>query len=65
MDGDKLVVSREVVCNGINSYTINNLAITKVPEPEWLREDKINGDKIIEWWSKKNESSNRRLRLNV
>ena len=48
MDEDKLVVGREVVCTGTDSYTINNLAITKVPEPEWLREDIINGEKITE-----------------
>ena len=55
MDEDKLVVGREIVCSGADSYTINNLAITKVPEPEWLREDIISGDKITEWWSKKDE----------
>ena len=55
MDEDKLVVGREVVCTGTDSYTINNLAITKVPEPEWLREDIINGEKITEWWSKKDK----------
>ena len=55
MDGDKLVVGREVVCTGTDTYTINNLAITKVPEPEWLREDIINGEKITEWWSKNDE----------
>ena len=55
MDEDKLVVGREIVCSSADSYTINNLAITKVPEPEWLREDIINGEKITEWWSKKDE----------
>ena len=55
MDGDKLVVGREVVCTGTDSYTINNIAITKVPEPEWLQEDEISGQKIAEWWSKKDE----------
>jgi predicted ATP-dependent endonuclease of OLD family len=55
MDEDKLVVGREIVCNGTDSYTINNLAITKVPEPEWLQEDTISGGKIAEWWSKKDE----------
>lgn len=53
---DKLIVGREVVCTGTEPpYTINNLAIIKVPEPEWLREDIISGDKISEWWSKKDE----------
>ncbi len=55
MDEDKLVVGREIVCSGADSYTIINLAITKVPEPEWLREDIISSDKITEWWSKKDE----------
>ena len=55
MDEDKLVVGRKFVCTGTDSYTINNLAIIKVPEPEWLREDIISGDKITEWWSKKDE----------
>ena len=55
IDEDKLVVGREVVSTGTDSYTINNLAITKVPEPEWLREDIINGEKITRWWSKKDE----------
>jgi len=55
MDEDKLVVGREVVCTGTDSYTINNLAITKVPEPEWLREDIISTEKTTEWWSKKDE----------
>ncbi|MCD6317686.1 AAA family ATPase [Candidatus Aerophobetes bacterium] len=55
MDENKLVVGREVVCTDADSYTINNLAITKVPEPEWLREDIINGEKITDWWSKKDD----------
>lgn len=55
MDENKLVVGREIVCTDTGSYTINNLAITKVPEPEWLREDMINREKITKWWSKKNE----------
>jgi predicted ATP-dependent endonuclease of OLD family len=59
MDEDKLTVGREIVCTGDDSYAINNLAITKVPEPEWLQEDAINGEKISEWWSKKGE-----LRIN-
>jgi len=55
MDGDRLVVGREVVCTDPDSYTINNVAITKVPEPEWLQENMISGEKITEWWSKKDE----------
>ncbi len=55
MDGDKLVVGKEIICTGTDSYSINNFAITKVPEPEWLREDIINGEKIKEWWSNRDE----------
>jgi len=55
MDEDKLVVGREIVCSSADSYIINNLAITKVPEPEWLREDIISGEKITDWWSNKDE----------
>jgi len=55
MDEDKLVVGRQIVCGGADSYTINNLSVTKIPEPEWLREDMITGEKIAEWWAKKDE----------
>ena len=55
IDEDKLIVGREVVCTGTDSYKINTLAITKVPKPEWLREDIINSNKITEWWPKKDE----------
>jgi putative ATP-dependent endonuclease of OLD family len=54
MTDDKLAVGKKIACTG-ESYTINNVAITKVPEHEWLREDEINGEKIIEWWAKKDE----------
>jgi len=59
MDEDKLIVGREIVCDDVESFTINNLAIVKIPEPEWLQEDMISGGKITEWWSKKDE-----LRIN-
>ncbi len=55
MDEDRLVVGRQVVCTDTDSYIISNLAITKVPGPEWLREDIIKSDKITQWWSKKDE----------
>lgn len=55
LDGDQLVVGREIVCKGEGKYDMNTLAITKVPEPEWLQEDAVSGEKIIEWWSKKDE----------
>lgn len=53
IDGDKLIVGREVVCTDTEKYEINNLAIVSVPEPEWLRVDIISGEKITEWWSKR------------
>jgi predicted ATP-dependent endonuclease of OLD family len=55
MDGDRLVVGRKVVCTDTDSYAIINLAVVQIPEPEWLQEDMINGEKITAWWSKKNE----------
>lgn len=55
MDEDKLVVGREFVCTGTDAYVINNLAMTKVPDPEWLRKDMVNGESINKWWSKKDE----------
>jgi len=55
LDMDKLVVGREIVCKGGDSYDINHLAIIRVPEPEWLQEDIVNGDKTTEWWSKKDD----------
>jgi len=54
MDGDKLIVGREIRKEG-DSYIINNIAVVKVPEPEWLREEAITGDRINEWWSKKDQ----------
>jgi predicted ATP-dependent endonuclease of OLD family len=54
-DEEMLIVCREIVCTDVESYTINNLAITRVPEAEWLRDDVISNEKITEWWSKKDE----------
>jgi len=34
---------------------IHNVAIVRVPEPEWLREDIVNKAKIEEWWDNKEE----------
>lgn len=53
--GDKLIVGKQIVCSSTGEYSINNLAVTEIPEAEWLREDVINGDKISEWWAKKDE----------
>lgn len=54
MDRDRLIVGREIRKEA-DSYVINNVAVVKVPEPEWLREDAITSDKIKEWWSKKDQ----------
>jgi predicted ATP-dependent endonuclease of OLD family len=55
MQGDKLIVGRKVVCTDTDSYNINTLAIVKVPESEWLRDDIISTEKIAEWWPKKDK----------
>jgi putative ATP-dependent endonuclease of the OLD family len=55
MDEEKLVVGREFICTDEESYDIKHLAIVKVPEPEWLQENKINGENITQWWTKKSE----------
>ena len=34
---------------------IRNIAIVRVPEPEWLRKDTVSKAKIEEWWDKKEE----------
>ncbi len=44
-DNGELTVGREIVAEG-ESYKINNLAMVRVPEAEWLQNDSINGDKI-------------------
>jgi predicted ATP-dependent endonuclease of OLD family len=51
MNGDKLVVGREIVCGESDSYSINNIAIVAIPEHEWLQKEKITSEKITEWWS--------------
>lgn len=53
MSNDRLVVGREVVCKDDGSYDLRHIALTKVPEPEWLREDAVSRDKIDEWWPSK------------
>lgn len=52
---DKLIVGREIVCVDSESFIINNLAITKVPETEWLQEELINSEMITDWWARRNE----------
>jgi len=53
MNGDSLVVGREICCRGEDSYEVNTIAAIKIPEPEWLQEDVICGDSIAAWWAKK------------
>lgn len=55
VDEDKLVVGRQVVCTGVDSYAINNFAIINVPEAEWFQEDMITGKNIDSWWLIKDE----------
>ena len=55
MDENKLILGRKIVCTDNNSYSIDTIAIIKTPEPEWLREDIISGNKITEWWSNRDE----------
>jgi len=55
MNGDRLIVGREITCDSSGLYSMKNIAITRVPKPEWLQEDVICGDRINEWWSKKGE----------
>jgi len=49
MDNDELTVEREIVAEG-ESYKINDMAVVRVPEPEWLQNDSINKDKMDGWW---------------
>jgi predicted ATP-dependent endonuclease of OLD family len=55
ISGDKLVIGREISCTSSDSYTVDTIAIVRVPDPEWLQQDAISGDKITDWWSKKGE----------
>ena len=52
---DRLIVGKQVICSSTGEYSINNLAITKIPEAEWLREDAISSDKISQWWEDKEQ----------
>jgi putative ATP-dependent endonuclease of OLD family len=53
MNGDKLTIGRIIKCDGPDSYSAKNFAVTRVPQLEWLQEDVICGEKINEWWPKK------------
>jgi len=52
-DGVDLTVGRRITCTGIDSYNISNIAVIKVPDIEWLREENINGENITKWWNNK------------
>lgn len=55
MNGNSLVVGREICCKGEGSYEVNTLAMIKIPEPEWLQKDVISGENIAVWWAKKDD----------
>ncbi|MFA5117792.1 MAG: AAA family ATPase [Candidatus Omnitrophota bacterium] len=55
MDGDKLVVGKEFVCESEGVYKVNAIAVTRIPESEWLQDDQISGEKISEWWKDKDK----------
>jgi len=50
---DDLIVGKKISCEE-GSTSIENFAITKSPEIEWLDNDVISGKKINEWWPIKN-----------
>jgi predicted ATP-dependent endonuclease of OLD family len=55
MNGEKLIVGREISCTDADSYVINNIAVVRIPQPEWLQEDAINTDLISAWWPKRDQ----------
>lgn len=46
---DDLIVGKKISCED-NSFSIENFAVVKSPELEWLSHDIISGNKIAEWW---------------
>jgi len=54
-DDDTFIVKKEIICNTDGSINIVPFAIKKVPDIEWLREDKITGEAIKGWWSNRAE----------
>ncbi len=56
MYDEQLIVRRKIICKEEeSSYEISTVAITKVPQQEWLQTDKINGENISQWWDNKGE----------
>jgi predicted ATP-dependent endonuclease of OLD family len=55
MAEDRLTVGTTITCSEDGSFDIDTFAITRVPEPEWLREGSISGAKIDDWWASRNE----------
>jgi predicted ATP-dependent endonuclease of OLD family len=53
MDDNRLVICKEVSCDGGDAATISVIAIKKVPENVWLQESQFSGDNINEWWENK------------
>jgi len=52
-DGE-LKVKRKITWNN-DQVNITNVAIVKQPKVEWLQEEKVNSEKIKEWWEEKNK----------
>jgi len=50
----KLKVKRKILWND-GQIDIINVAIVKQPKVEWLQKEKVNSEKITEWWKKKDK----------
>lgn len=48
---DRLKVKRKITWNG--APKISHIQVKDVPDPEWLQEDLVNGNKVAEWWKDK------------
>ena len=55
-DGDLRLARRVSRAEG-GEYDISTIAFVRVPEPEWLRDDAISGQRIAEWWPRRAELS--------
>ena len=61
MSNERLIVERQIVCTAEGVYDINTAAHMKVPEPDWLQPDEINGKRTTEWWANKDQLRIREL----
>ena len=55
MNDGRLVVGRQVVCEAEGSYDIKTVAHMRVPDPDWLRADEVNKDRIDAWWNQRDQ----------